>query len=199
MVRKNEPKFIEYLIKAQAKVKGKNADSREAEYKQVCKRLDELNKLIDGLYEDRIMKRLSEENYARMLDKFQGEQEVLLSRKGTLDQLRNEVKDLRSDAERFTALLHEYETVTVLDAEILNMLIDRIDVHEPETVDGILRQQVDITYRFIGAIRLLSYGSTTYYKSDKCVEASRKRTQWKKQERIAAAQKEIAEDAEKTA
>ena len=197
--RKNESKLIDYLIKAQAKANGKNDNLMEAEYKTVCKRLDELNKLIDGLYEDRIMRRLSDENYDRLLRKYQSEQEGLLARKRRLDYLRDEVKDLRSDAERFTALLHEYETVSVLDAEILNMLIDRIDVHEPEAVEGVLHQQIDITYRFIGAISMLSYGSSTFYKSAKCLEASRKRASNKRQERIAAAKEEIEKDVGKTA
>lgn len=198
-VRKNESKFIEYLIKAQAKVKGKNSDLREAEYKKICKRIEELNKLIDGLYEEKIMKRLSEENYDRLLRKYQSEQETMLSQKVRLDFLRDEVKDLRSDAERFAALLHEYETVTVLDPEILNMLIERIDVHEPSPVDGVMRQQVDITYRFIGAIRLIDYGATTFYKTEKVLQAAKTRAKRSSDDRIAAVKEEIAQDAEKTA
>ena len=36
--------------------------------------------------------------------------------------------------------------------ELLNMLIEKIVIHEATTVDGMREQNIDIYYRFIGKI-----------------------------------------------
>jgi hypothetical protein len=50
----------------------------------------------------------------------------------------------------FTGLIDKYVGVTELNARILNELIEQIVVHDRVTVDGEVRQQVDIYYKFIG-------------------------------------------------
>ena len=44
------------------------------------------------------------------------------------------------------------------------MLVEKILVYEPRAVDGVMRQQIDVYYRYIGVIKLVDYGSTTYYR-----------------------------------
>ena len=47
-------------------------------------------------------------------------------------------------------LIKKYTVIDQLDAAILNELIDKIEVHEAEKIDGKRVQKVDIYYRFIG-------------------------------------------------
>ena len=197
--KKNKGKLIEYLIKAKAANEGRVLDIRETLYKKVCKRLDELTKLIDGLYEDHIMERLSDDNYQRLMGKYQAEQKDFKEQKEKLDSIRDEVSDLRTDSEKFVALVEEYGNITELSPEVLNMLIDRIVVHTPAPVDGVMHQQIDVYYRYVGSIRIVDYGSTTYYKHGAVTENAKKRESAKMDKRIAATREEIESDVSKTA
>lgn len=49
------------------------------------------------------------------------------------------VREIRSDAERFADLLEKYGDITELTPEILNMLVEKILVYDPRSVDGVMR------------------------------------------------------------
>ena len=58
-----------------------------------------------------------------------------------------------ADAEKWIALMKECVNPTELTAELLNMLIEKIVVHEAvKGEDGSREQEVEIFYRFIGKI-----------------------------------------------
>ncbi len=145
------------------------------------------------------MERLSDDNYQRLMGKYQAEQKDFKEQKAKLDSIREEVSDLRTDSEKFVALVEEYGNITELSPEVLNMLIDRIVVHTPVPVDGVMHQQIDVYYRYVGSIRIVGYGSTTYYKHGAVTENTKKRESAKMDKRIAVAKEEISADVPKTA
>ena len=192
-VRKDKGKLIDLLIKNKAKNEGKTLHTKEAQYKRVCKRLEEVNRLVDKLYEDSISGKVNETNFVRLLSKYQQEQELILSEKEKLESETAAVREIRDDAEHFAELLEQYGDISELTAEILNMLVEKILVYEPRAVDGVMRQQIDVYYRYIGVVKLVDYGSTTYYKSSEVLTAARKRERAKMEKRIAAVKEEVQE------
>ena len=90
--------------------------------------------------------------------------------------------------------LERYGDISELTPEILNMLVDKIMVYEPRAVDGVMRQQIDVYYRYIGVVKLVDYGSTTYYKSGEVLTAAKKRENAKMEKRIAAVKEEMQSD-----
>ena len=74
------------------------------------------------------------------------------------------------------------------------MLVEKIVVYEPRAVDGVMRQQLDVYYRYIGVIKLVDYGSTTYYKHGEVMNAAKKREKVKMEKRIAAVKEEVQND-----
>ena len=66
-VRKDKAKLIDLLMKSKAKNEGRTLTTKDAQYKRVCRRLEEVNRLVDKLYEDSISGRINETNFARML------------------------------------------------------------------------------------------------------------------------------------
>ena len=104
------------------------------------------------------------------------------------------VREIRSDAEHFADLLERYGDISELTPEILNMLVEKIVVYEPRAVDGVMRQQLDVYYRYIGVIKLVDYGSTTYYKHGEVTNAAKKREKVKMEKRIAAVKEEVQND-----
>ena len=193
-VTKNKARLIDLLIKEKAKSEGKTLTTKETQYKRVCKRLEDVNRLIDKLYEDSISGKVNETNFVRLLGKYQQEQESILAEKEKLRGETAAVREIRSDAEHFADLLEQYGDISELTPEILNMLVEKIVVYEPRAVDGVMRQQLDVYYRYIGVIKLVDYGSTTYYKHGEVMNAAKKREKAKMEKRIAAVKEEVQND-----
>lgn len=54
----------------------------------------------------------------------------------------------------FVDLIKQYADIDELTQALLNTLIDRIEVHEPEDVDGEFIQKLDVYYKFVGRLDL---------------------------------------------
>lgn len=159
------------------------------------KRLAELNKLLDKLYEDHLFGTINESNYNRMMAKYQKEQENVQTQIDSLAGARAEAEDKRSKAEKAADLFSQYGEITELTKGLVNTLIDKITVSEPYVVDGRFKQDVTIYYRYIGAFGNVQRDPTRFYKSEKCVYASRQRAARQKQDRNLEVAKEAQKDA----
>ena len=49
-------------------------------------------------------------------------------------------------------LIKRYADIDELTQALLNTLIDRIEVHEPEEINGEFVQKIDVFYKFVGII-----------------------------------------------
>ena len=96
-----------------------------------------MTRLFDRLYEDSLSGRISNENFTRLIDKYQTEQEKLLEQIATIEDALQEVKDSQSNAVQWAELMAGYVGITELTAENLNLLVERIEVSDrTETGDG---------------------------------------------------------------
>ena len=84
------------------------------------------------------------------------------------------------------------------DYSYLKNLFPKLDIVLTETEKnggpGVMRQQIDVYYRYIGVVKLVDYGSTTYYKSGEVLTAAKKRENAKMEKRIAAVKEEMQSD-----
>lgn len=159
-------------------------------YTALTKRLSDLNKLLDKLYEDHLFGTVSDSNYSRMMNKYQKEQEAVQEQITSYNEARAEEQDKRSYAKKITDLFVRYGEFDELTPGLLNTLIDKITVSEPYVVEGRFKQDVTIFYRYIGALEVVQHDATRFYKSEKCTQASQKRAARQMKERIAAVQGE---------
>ncbi len=140
--------IAEYLGNA-----GKNTSrSAEKELKKAQKRLAEIDNLFVKLYEDNANGNISERNYKVLSANYEREQAELEKR---IDELGKAIKTSREsdeNAANFVNLIKEYSDINELTQALLNTLIDRIEVHEPENINGEYVQLVDIYYKFVGKI-----------------------------------------------
>ena len=140
---------------------GFTQQAMETERKQVQLELSkakardrELDTLFEKLYEDNVAGKISDERFVRMSKKYEAEQA----------ELRNTIKALRADIERidgkaatadmFISSVRKYTRARKLTPRMLNELIDKIEVHQAEKVDGVWRQRLTIHYNCVGAITL---------------------------------------------
>ena len=111
-----------------------------------------MTRLFDKLYEDSLSGRISNDNFTRLIDKYQTEQEQLLGQIQSLENALQEVKDSQTNAVQWAALMADYVGIQELTAENLNLLVERIEVFDRAEADGKVEQVIRICYRFGGYI-----------------------------------------------
>ena len=126
--------------------------SYQKEMQKTKQRLDELNIILQNLYEDKVFKRISEERYFAMSANIEKEGAQLKERYNELQiKLTHYTKQSKS-VQEFADLLEQYTTITELDAVLLNTLIEKIVIHEQIDEDGNKVMPIEIYYRFIGNV-----------------------------------------------
>ena len=145
-------KAVALAMKMNAKADGNKGKSNESKLKQAKKRYDEVTRLFDRLYEDSLSGRISNDNFTRLIDKYQTEQEQLLGQIQNLENALQEVKDSQTNAVQWAALMADYVGIRELTAEKLNLLVERIEVFDRTETDGEAEQVIRICYRFGGYI-----------------------------------------------
>lgn len=155
MVNVSESKVREKILQS----KLQNDDTNEAnigkKLAQNEKRLGEISRIFAKLYEDRVLENVSEDNFKMLSDKLQVEQaqlksEIALAQESLIQKVQTD-----ADVGNFMEVIKAMKQIQVLDAQILNALIDRVEISE-KTVDenGETFQQIEISYKFIGKLEL---------------------------------------------
>jgi len=145
-------KAVALAVKMNTKADGSRGKNNESKLKQARKRYDEVTKLFDRLYEDSLSGRISNENFTRLIEKYQSEQEQLLGQIEALEHVLQEVRDNQQNAIQWADLMASYAGVQELTAENLNLLVERIEVFERTETDGVAEQVIKVCYRFGGYI-----------------------------------------------
>ena len=112
------------------------------------RRLSELDVLISKLYEDWVAGRINETNFTRMMEKAQGEQEVLQKKVDTMRERLNGVAREQEDNSKWLSLIRQHADIKELDREMLHLLIKEIVVHE-DMAEGKRSTTVEIHFNFM--------------------------------------------------
>ena len=133
-----------------------NAETeREAMQKEVYAlqaRDRELDVLFERLYEDNVAGKINDERFARMSKKYEDEQKELTEK---IKSLRAEIDKTGSQAvtaDMFISTVRKYTRAKKLTPRMLNELVQYIEVHQAEKVDGVWEQKLTIHYNCVGVI-----------------------------------------------
>lgn len=151
-VRCYEPVFLYMLAK-------KNNAMRQKEYKRLqqavengTRRIAEIDRLIERVFEQNASGVLSDERFAVMLRKYEQEQKMLTAEvaesQQTLQNAEQQVVDLRL----VLRTLREMTNIQELTPTLVNSLIERIEVHNNDKYDGHCHVKVDIYFTAVGMI-----------------------------------------------
>ncbi len=138
-------------VKFQAKTK--------AELKRLSERQEEIGKIIRKLYEDNVNGRITDERFDFLAKSYEDEGKEL---KTKIQEFKNALDSSVQDEEKlskFLKVVKSYTKIEELTPEILNSFIEKIYIGETEKYDGRKMQEVEIIYKFIGAINLPQYNS----------------------------------------
>ena len=118
------------------------------------KRLDEVDKLIKGLYENFVAGILPEKQYRSLMVQYAEEQCQLEEEIECLQERLESQKNEPIQIDRFIETIRKYMNITELNHLVVHELIDKIIVHAPVTEDGQRTQKVEIYFNFVGEINL---------------------------------------------
>ncbi len=150
--QKHEDEFVK-MVERKTRRSGEDAlRKNEKELAEGQARLNEIDRIINRLYEDKVVGDLSAERFAKMLDGFETEQTKIRTHCEQLRIAIAEDKEKTDSAERFIKLVRQFTDITELTPEIAATLIEKIIVGQAEKVDGQQRQEVRIIYNFIGDV-----------------------------------------------
>lgn len=114
----------------------------------------ELDGLFERIYEDNVAGKLTDERFARMSTRYEDEQRELRQKIRNIQDSMERSKSRASTANMFIAAVRKYTRARKLTSRMLNELIQRIDIHQAEKIDGTWVQKITIHYNCIGVISL---------------------------------------------
>lgn len=129
-----------------------NVRQAEREIKKARKRLAELDTMFVKTYEEHARGEISDRNYNTLVTAYEKEQGELEAAVGEYETTISTNRTNNENAANFVELIKRYADIDELTQALLNTLIDRIEVHEPEEINSEYSQKLDIYYKFIGII-----------------------------------------------
>lgn len=150
--KEREQEFIRIVTNNSEKELAKELRLSQKEYEQARVRISAIDKIIQKLYEDKVLGNITEERFHKMSADYEVEQKVLEARTTVLKKALDTAKEQTLNTDRFLALVRKYTEIPELDAEIIREFIDRIIVFKTEKVNGRRKQRIRIIYNCIGEI-----------------------------------------------
>lgn len=119
--------------------------------KELRKRITEINQKLQALFDDKYSGFIQKEQFEALHQRYTEELTELRRKQEELQEQRSIEKDFIKEMgryERFRQLVDAYDDLQVLDRELLFELIDRIEIHQGEYIEGVKYQTIDIWFRF---------------------------------------------------
>lgn len=143
--------YMQLLMEEQQLRDEEEMAQKEENAEQARQRLGQIDVILRKLLEQNAIGVISDERFAYMMKDYEAEQEELKKIIATYDRLRESRSEAVENIQRHIQLVEQYTDLKVLNARILNRLIEKILVHQRGVdEDGCLMQMIEIYYRFIG-------------------------------------------------
>lgn len=149
-----ESEFAKIVMGHSIKAAEQERQLKQKELNSLIARDKELDNLFEHLYEDNVCGKINDDRFAKMSVKYETEQKEVSSR---IKELQTELESEKSKAvtsDMFMASVRKYTRARKLTPRMLNELIEKIEVHQSEKIDGKTVQRLTIHYNCIGAIEI---------------------------------------------
>ena len=115
-------------------------------------RSKEIDSIIQKLYEDNLLGKISDERFVKLSQSYEEEQKQLqVSISDLIEKLTKQQED-SLNISKFMARISKYTELPEITVEIVNELIDKIVIHKPTGTKRNRIIQIDIYYNFIGKL-----------------------------------------------
>lgn len=142
----DEEEIRNEFIKHNAELADASIKKTKKDLKLKQKRVEELDKLIQSIYEDKVKGKMEEDICFGFIDKYSAEKKTLLSEIETLEQQIIETETTKQSADDFIKAIKKYLDVPELTREMCYELIDRVIVGGLPKVTG-KERTIEIVYK----------------------------------------------------
>ena len=155
-VQAYEKEFAKQQMKCYGEEKQKELSEKRRELTKAEKRIKDIDTLIQKIYEDNAIGKLSDERFATMSMAFEEEQRSLKEVIPDMQAYLETETDKSEGLQRFIEKVKQITQPTKLTPELVHEFIEKIVIHERRYLDGKRYQLMDIYYNGVGVIRGLT-------------------------------------------
>lgn len=155
-VQAYEKEFAKQQMKCYGEEKQKELSEKRRELTKAEKRIKDIDLLIQKIYEDNAMGKLSDERFATMSMAYEEEQKNLKEAIPDMQAYLETETDKSEGLQRFIDKVKQITQPTKLTPELVHEFIEKIVIHERRYLDGKRYQLMDIYYNGVGVIRGLT-------------------------------------------
>ena len=151
-----EKEFARKQMECYSEDKKRELAEKRRELNKAKKRITEIDGLIQKLYEDNAIGKISDERYATLSMSYEEEQQKLKAALPDMETYLETETDKTESLQRFIDKVKRITEIKELTSELVHEFIDKIVVHAPRYLDGKRVQLIDIYYNGVGILRELS-------------------------------------------
>lgn len=150
----HEKEFIDVAIEHSRMLSKKEIAKKGKQVSEAENRIRTLNKVIQSLYEDKVLGKISEERFILMTEAYEQEQITL---KETISNSKCDIErydEINDNINNFVSVVVKTGRINKLTPEIVRLLIDKIIVSEKVKTESGYKRTVTIFLTHVGEIEL---------------------------------------------
>ena len=151
-----EKEFARKQMECYSEDKKRELAEKRRELNKAKKRITEIDGLIQKLYEDNAIGKISDERYATLSMSYEEEQQELKDAIPEMQRYLETETDKTESLQKFIDKVKRITQIKELTPELVHEFIDKIVVYAPRYLDGKRVQIMDIYYNGVGILRELT-------------------------------------------
>ena len=153
LAKKDREALIKNLTKQTESEQKNDTSFYRSKLKEIEKRIDVIDAQIKNLYEDKCAGKLPENIFQKLLTNYNKEQIDLINKQPEYQNAIDTAENAKSDISSWISLIETLIDIEHLTRSTVVELIDSITISEPEIVNGVKHQEVQIKYNFVGYLK----------------------------------------------
>ena len=151
-IQQYEAVFLYMYAKKHNITKEVNTRNMKATIERNKRRIKELDKLIERIYEDNVLGKIPDARFSKMMASYEAEQNQLVTETAKAEESLKTMEQDKVDLRAFLETIRQCTDIKELTPAIVNRLIRRIEVHNSEKVDGRKQVRLDVYFTAVGLI-----------------------------------------------
>ena len=151
-IQQYEAVFLYMYSKKHNLTKAADMRNMKAEIERNKRRIAEIDTMIEGLYEANVLGKINDERFSKMMGKYETQQKMLVEETKKLERALEQAEQDKVDLRVFLETIRKCTDIKELTPALVNRLIQRIEVHNSEKVNGRKRVKLDVHFTAAGLI-----------------------------------------------
>ncbi|MCI8569738.1 MAG: DUF4368 domain-containing protein [Bacilli bacterium] len=131
-----EDEFVRCVMENKTAVQQAEQEQAKRTLEKLERRINEVDAIIQRLYEDHVMGKLSAERFAKLSEGYEKEQADLKQFVGNLQAIVNAAETQAVNVQSFLKIVKKYTEPTELTPALLREFVEKVVVHAPDKSSG---------------------------------------------------------------